>query len=391
MNSYLPKTTLATSVPTHAHEQSQIGQYLAVLLSCSLADPICRQLGTLDDAVWHQLVDFATAHMVASLLWTRIQQHGLARQIPASVQERLQQAQHQVALCNLRYYHQLQQLLVLTEEQAIPLILLKGAHLAAAVYPTMDQRAMTDIDLLVKQTDLPRVVDILLDLGYAPAVPLHDYTIHFSGGAHHLPRFVKPHFPSIELHWKLTHVDDPYPLPVDELWTRAETIQLQDRSALGLSREDLLLHVCLHATQRHLLRQGLRFVCDIDAIVHSDGASHWGHGRATSVDWAVVLQRTQRIGAERCLYSALRLTYELLGTPIPEQVLQTLKGNEPEGATWQLLLATLFDEGRDNLPKASPNFLRMYSHPHRFAQLRYLWARALYSTPTVGLEICHCS
>src|SRR5215213_6110185 len=51
--------------------------------------------------------------------------------------------------------------------ESIDTIVMKGIHLATAVYEHIGLRPMGDIDLLVRKTDLERARQIMLNIGYA--------------------------------------------------------------------------------------------------------------------------------------------------------------------------------------------------------------------------------
>ena len=75
-----------------------------------------------------------------------------------------------------------------------------------------------------------------------------------------------------------------------------------------LSPEDLLLHLCLHASFTHRFRVGLRACWDILETVN-----HYGQ----AIDWDLVVRRAQAWGIGRYVYLTLRLVRDLLGAGDP--------------------------------------------------------------------------
>jgi hypothetical protein len=63
-------------------------------------------------------------------------------------------------------YRQLKEILIEFNKNNIPVILLKGAHLAQFVYGNIALRLMSDIDLLVKKEDLGCACAIIIKYGY---------------------------------------------------------------------------------------------------------------------------------------------------------------------------------------------------------------------------------
>ena len=70
------------------------------------------------------------------------------------------------AIKNLELYHEISKVLAALQDNAIPVIVLKGAALAALVYPNIALRPMRDVDLLIRDDDIWSVDKIILQLGY---------------------------------------------------------------------------------------------------------------------------------------------------------------------------------------------------------------------------------
>ena len=235
---------------------------------------------------------------------------------------------------------------------------------------------MTDLELLVKPDQLPAFVKLLQELGYKPSTPLAAYETYLRSGGHHLPRFVKVHAPSVEVHWSLYDRDEPHSLDVEALWERAQICSIQDESVIGLSPEDLLIHVALHATNRHLLRQGIGLLCDVDAIVrHHDRSAQTLGAEEPQFDWATVVARAKACGGERGLFLALFLAERLLGTPIPSSLSAALGAPAIDERSLQDILAHLFVDNRAALRAQSGNAQRLSAQAHPLAKVHYLWRR----------------
>ncbi|RIK58724.1 hypothetical protein DCC62_29230, partial [candidate division KSB1 bacterium] len=87
----------------------------------------------------------------------------------------------------------------------------------------------------------------------------------------------------------------------------------------ALCPEDLLLHLCIHASYHHQFRFGLRSLCDIAEIIR-----HY-HSR---LDWEQLRKRAEEWGVTKCVYLTLRLTNKLLEANVPHDVLQHLRPKE---------------------------------------------------------------
>ncbi|MCE7982690.1 MAG: hypothetical protein DYG89_16015 [Caldilinea sp. CFX5] len=309
---------------------------------------------------WAAIVAMAEAQGLAPLLYHRLRTWQAAPLLPPALWQALKQAHLQNFLRNHQLYQQLATLLTAFQRAQIEVIVLKGAYLAATVYENMALRTMGDLDLLVAPTALPATIALLTQFGYTPLTPIAPLEDYFTY-AHHLPRFMKAGAPSVEVHWTITRPNHTYTIAVAPLRQRAQICQFGGVTGLALCPEDLLLHICLHATYQHLLQQGVRFLCDLDAIVRHFGAT---------LDWQQVCQRAQDWGWARGVYLALHLAQKSLGTPIPATVLQTL---QPAGAPAKV--AELSRYSAQQTDAVAQEFVQMWQEPRLLTKVRQLGQR----------------
>ena len=265
------------------------------------------------DLDWDAVVEASLRQQVAPLLYHSLQRMKI--ELPQQdLTGKLQQAYFCTAGDNTLLFTELAEILRSFHEAGIGVIVLKGAALAKSVYPNVAIRPMIDIDLLVRQADLQKSHDKLLEMGYESPTP-----VGIEGQQkllHHLHPFVKPHKPVIEIHWALMPVYGPFKVDTDSLWQRAQPAQIAGVPAMTLGPEDLLLHLCLHCAYGHRFRDGLRSLCDIDRAIHY---------QAGDINWQQVCERAGRWGAAHSMYLMLRLSGDLLGTEVPPDVLDALK------------------------------------------------------------------
>jgi hypothetical protein len=340
-----------------------IPELLIAALKAELDNEQRIRLIQLAASEWEELLELAIAQAVFPILWHRLKAHGLTNLIPPATSERMQKLSYSFAVRNLRLYHGLGMILARLREQNIRVILLKGAHLAGAVYSHQALRSMSDIDLLFMQADIPAVVEILSELGYQPTnqvVLEANFVSH-----HHLPPFTNTNsVANIEIHWTITRLEKSYTIAVDELWARAQPIRLANGDALGLSPEDLLLHICEHATYQHMFQQGLRFLCDIDAIVRR---------YATVMDWRQVEQRAQQWGWKKGVHLALMLANQLLETPIPGSVLQQLQPDHFHQKIINIAINQIFADNTTNT-NFSSTFAQLWHVQSFYKKVQILWS-----------------
>ncbi|MEP7199133.1 MAG: nucleotidyltransferase family protein, partial [Chloroflexota bacterium] len=85
---------------------------------------------------------------------------------------------------------QLAEILAASARADVPLIILKGAYLAAHVYPDASLRPMNDIDVLLRPNDLPVIESLLTRLGY---IGEHKDPERGARVTKHVSTFRKPH------------------------------------------------------------------------------------------------------------------------------------------------------------------------------------------------------
>ncbi|MFN8492590.1 MAG: nucleotidyltransferase family protein [Caldilineaceae bacterium] len=297
-------------------EQNELWTLLWACLKAQWTAETPASLALLSADEWGELFTLAGQQGVFSVLWHRLQSNGQQNQIPVPLHQRMQDRTYAASVRNLRLYHELGVILTGLRAQNIKVIVLKGAHLAATVYPHPGLRSMNDIDLLFLPTDVLAAVDVLQALGYQPSTPI--LWGNNLAAERHLPRFGKPGdvVAGVEVHWALTPPGQAYTIGMDEWWARATPMVLAGVEVFGLCPEDLLLYICEHATYQHQFLQRMRFLCDIDMLVR-----HYAH----ALDWAQVQQRAQDYHWAKGVHLALLLAQQLLATPVPSTVLQQLQ------------------------------------------------------------------
>ncbi len=340
-----------------------------LLLACLRRTPpedLAVQLAGLAPAQWTELIELAVEQTVPSLLYHRLKSHGYETLLPSAAQQTLQKKYYGIALRNMRLYQELGKITEAFNQQAIASVVLKGAHLAATVYETIALRTMGDIDIMMHQADLPAAIQQIQALGYRPIEPLlaiEDYLDY----RHHLPPFVHPNaVATVEIHWTITSSIRTYTISMDKLWLHRIPITVANVATHGFCPEHLLLHVCMHATYQHQLRQGVRFLCDIAEIVQRYG---------NALDWDAITQQAIAWKWQRGLFLALYATQKLLGAPIPASVLHSLNPTARVVADIPTLQAMLFPIDRTLTSDSSPNFLSLYTAPQLSARLRLIQQR----------------
>lgn len=263
---------------------------------------------------WQKLVDYSYKLRANNNFYKGLKKLGLGAVIPADQHARLRKTYLNNAVRNLIFRNELAQVARICQSVGISLIVLKGAFLSEFVYQDSASREMSDIDLLVKLDELGEAAKSLESMGYKAEQP---YSIEdITTVAHHLPPFTSPGKGTIELHWNIITLVGNVPVDADGLWERSQCYDFNGAKINGLCPEDLLLHICGHASYHHKFEVGLQALFDIQAIInHYSDIFDWQQFISRAFDWKW----------DRGVYLTLRLAKELLGAAVPDEVLRELQ------------------------------------------------------------------
>jgi len=259
----------------------------------------------LSDADWEDLLHRSARHGMTPLLFHRLTTFHTGAPVPAEVIRKLHNIYLQSAARNMKLYHELGKVLGRMHREGIPVIALKGAHLAEVVYGNIALRPMVDADLLVKQRDLSRVKDLLVEQGY------RDSKEETFCSQEHLPPYRKEGSISIEIHFNIVAPPFSDRVDVEKLFNRAQSCSIGGIETGTLCPEDLLLHLCMHASYKHGFDNGILPLFDIARVIE--------HYKA-DLDWEQVLSRSKDWGVGKCVYVALSLSERIAGAAIPDKI-----------------------------------------------------------------------
>jgi hypothetical protein len=227
---------------------------------------------------------------------------------------------------------ELKSILSLFNSHKIPVIVLKGAYLAKEVYSKIGLREMVDIDLLVPDDKVEQAAKLLEILDYQ-SIRNYDVSLDVEKlSGHQLPPFRKSFaLPVIEIHWTICDPNETYQFDLTELWQRAKNTDFFGETALALAPEDLMLHLCHHASYHHKFNIGVRPLCDLARIIE-----HF----QDQLDWQALQTTAERWQWQKGLYIMLAFAHYSLGVDLPNLILQAIE----HGGIDQPTLAITKDE-----------------------------------------------
>lgn len=271
-------------------------------LEATAIDPINQVIQMGVD--WDRFLLLAQQHRVIPLVHKHLKK---LKGIPPNISQTLQKSQQEIALKNLAHLAKLIKLLNLIEQHGLQAVPYKGPVSAQTIYGDLALRQFGDLDLIIRERDRDQFVDLLLANGYqlqsqvnAPLTSQLAYEYHW--------HFVSDDGFIVEIHWALTYKFMPFPLDIEQLWSRLETVSLGNITVRHLCAEDQLLILSMHGF-KHLWSR-LVWVCDIAELLRQSPA----------LDWTKLLSQTHTLGCEHILLFGLAVAHELLNVPLPEQI-----------------------------------------------------------------------
>ncbi|MBN2536992.1 nucleotidyltransferase family protein [candidate division WOR-3 bacterium] len=261
---------------------------------------------------WDAAVETAVQHGIAPMVYRRLKRSGNRDRVPAAAWDRLSSNYLAGAGRNARVFARLGPVLAALRGAGVPVIVLKGAYLAGAVYQDPALRPMCDVDLMVPRPGLAEARARLA--GQAGIVPPTDDIEERCRLSAHLPEITVRGL-AIELHWTILDPTGAIPVEPADLWDRARPARVAGQDALALAPDDLMLHLCLGVSCRDRLAAGLRPLCDIaETAARFQGELDWDRLARTARAW----------NAARHVGLALALARNLLAASVPGDIMERL-------------------------------------------------------------------
>jgi hypothetical protein len=277
---------------------------------------------------WQRVVDLAAEHRVMAYVLRALSESTI--EAPAMAASRLAGAR----LASMMQVMMLGNVLgsLATEMQAlqVPVIVLKGPALARTIYPAIQFRPYSDIDLTVQDCDEAAAVAALqragyVEVAYAAEDARRAQSSHCDHeGAYHRLFYSQDSEAMVELHL------DPLQIglrPSCEAarWQRAVPVPGYPH-VLMLCPEDQIIQLSVHVHKHGFER--LIWLKDLDLLLRT---------YADKIDWDLVLSVARAEGVRPSVWYSLLITAHLLGTPIAPALLRRLRPAAPTRLMYRLV------------------------------------------------------
>ncbi len=202
------------------------------------------------------------------------------------------------------------------QSHQIRFVVLKGLALSYTLYPNVDCRPMSDLDVLVAGQHAGQATAALRTAGFH-AEPTHSVEFDREFGGELALISEDPCLLPVELHWKLLHYDwfsRSTSFAAEEMLAAAAPCAASPESFWTMAWGDSVQYLALHLAVHHAFEDLWLFV-DLDRLTRN----------VSEADWELVVQRARARRISYALYFSLDFTRRLLRTPIPASTLAALR------------------------------------------------------------------
>ena len=272
------------------------------------------------DLDWAYFFERCQTEGLSSLIYkTLLEIDHIERIIPPDIWSSLRDVYYSAITKNIFIFRTLERISTCFEREGIEVMVFKGPMLAECVYGDIGLRSMGDIDILVKKEDMAKTHGILTDLGYSTS-----FGIDFSNPLFGLYRntllyqMTGSMSGSIHVHW---HIINSLPyherviqmIDMDRIWRESIPIKLGGANLRTFSPYHQIIFLSMHILNHSFTPSIL--LCDIHEFLRL---------QKENVDWGRLVEEALEFGLSSHVYYTLYVVSTLLGTDIPEGVLNKL-------------------------------------------------------------------
>ena len=188
--------------------------------------------------------------------------------------------------------------------EGVESMLLKGAALALAYYPSPELRPMQDFDLLVSRRDVLHAVAVIGRKGWHAQKTPTEATLRSHHGLE-----IKGRSHACDLHW--AWMWEELGRPDEDLYADAVTIPVRNATVRAPSPHHQLLHVVVHGS-KSIEGPSVRWVADAAMILTQSGSR---------LDWSRFENAVERRQLGFPVWDALQYLHDVTGILIPGEIL----------------------------------------------------------------------
>ena len=261
---------------------------------------------------WNYLLGEAEENSLTPLLARHVTEFA-AEVAPVAVSDRLKKTCRANTVRCLYLTADLLRILEIFRSKGIEAASYKGPVLAAQAYGDVALREFEDVDIVLRQRDLPAAHEVILGLGYRPKF---EWILSPGASASLVPgeynyRDIERRA-MVEIHTELTLRHYPVAPNMDEFFQNTVPVRVADHDVPTFSPEYLLPMLCIHGSKDFWER--FSWVADVSELIQA----------CPSFDWDKTRRIAESLGAARILNLGLALAKTLLDAPLPTSIAATV-------------------------------------------------------------------
>lgn len=216
------------------------------------------------DIDWDLFIDLSLHHRLYPILYRKAKQCNDL--IPATVTKTLYQYYQRNTFQMLHLAGEMENISKLFNENQVRVLFLKGPVLAHDLYGGLSLRTSNDLDVLVPFSDLEKLDDILISVGYIKDDYIKSVLSDWKWRNYHFIYYHPQKNIKLEIHWRLHEGPSKEP-DFNTLWDRRAKSNLSNQIYL-LEKNDLFMYLVLHGARHGWSR--LRWLVDINQLIQKD-------------------------------------------------------------------------------------------------------------------------
>jgi hypothetical protein len=288
---------------------SEVDLMLCCARTCTTAEVRAR-INTLatQEVDWQLFLQLATSHGVRPLVYHSL--HAICwESLPDAARQELSRFYSVNSAKNRFLAGELLHILQLFEAEHILAVPFKGPVLAAVLYGDLALREFADLDILIRESDIPKAREILSNQGYRSNLARAVITSDVNNDELHSAATGI----SVELHWQFSPRRFVSSLAAEHVWNGIEPTAILGRQVWSFSPQDMFLFLAVHGGKHSWSR--LKWLCDLAEFMRSN----------PELDFPRLFNRAEALGAARTCWLGIYLAAELLQVEVPSSVVSTVR------------------------------------------------------------------
>lgn len=322
--------------------RSRVTPEMAVVIACAhqhLSEENKGALATLltGPLDWDVVISNAQYHKVIPLLHKTLTTY-FKKNIPSQVLADITELAKRNSLHSLIVSASLINIIKLFGENGIDVLPVKGPLLAERLYGSCSMRAYGDLDILVRQKDVEKALDVLQENNYklVPEGIRKTTYLKFLKHKYH-GQLLDKNGIFIELHWELTGFYVSEPLIFDSLEPFLIRTKFSNYSTFDLSNEMLFIFLCIHGNSHRL--EKLDYICSVAELLNL----------SPNIDWSLIIEIARKYKMIKRVMVTINLAKELFGSTIPPSIEGAVSNNSAISKLVYKVVERDFNQNREAL------------------------------------------